>query len=122
MNTRFPYTKLFRSIYRKDDSCSVHSDRPSCEHSVSLTLAYSDDLPWPLEVGSVRVDGEGPCFEDFGDEPFSAIEMKPGDAVLYRGIDLRHGRTQPNPHRSEEHTSALQSLMRIPYPVFCLQK
>src|SRR3546814_4366380 len=25
-------------------------------------------------------------------------------------------------HRSEEHTSALQSLMRISYAVFCLQK
>src|SRR3546814_9496296 len=24
--------------------------------------------------------------------------------------------------RSDEHTSALQSLMRIPYPVFCLKK
>src|SRR3546814_9936929 len=27
-----------------------------------------------------------------------------------------------NPHRSEEHTSELQSLMRISYAVFCLQK
>src|SRR3546814_5913816 len=26
------------------------------------------------------------------------------------------------PHRSEEHTSELQSLMRISYAVFCLQK
>src|SRR3546814_2790853 len=26
------------------------------------------------------------------------------------------------PHRSEEHTSELQSLMRIPYAVFCLKK
>src|SRR3546814_14272260 len=43
------------------------------------------------------------CFEDFGDEPFSAIEMKPGDAVLYRGIDLRHGRTQPNPNHWSAH-------------------
>src|SRR3546814_5952388 len=25
-------------------------------------------------------------------------------------------------HRSEEHTSELQSLMRIPYAVFCLKK
>src|SRR3546814_7673004 len=25
-------------------------------------------------------------------------------------------------HRSEEHTSELQSLMRNPYPVFCLKK
>src|SRR3546814_3144492 len=28
----------------------------------------------------------------------------------------------PNPPRSEEHTSELQSLMRISYAVFCLKK
>src|SRR3546814_7822564 len=27
-----------------------------------------------------------------------------------------------NQHRSEEHTSELLSLMRLPYPVFCLHK
>jgi hypothetical protein len=97
-----PSYDYFR-IYQKDDICRVHSDRPSCEHSVSLTLAYSDDLPWPLEVGSVRVTDEAPCVENFGDEPFSAVEMQPGDAVLYRGIDLRHGRTQPNPNRWSAH-------------------
>src|SRR3546814_4764375 len=30
--------------------------------------------------------------------------------------------TQPNSGRSEEHTSELQSLMRISYAVFCLKK
>lgn len=45
-----PSYNYFR-IYQKDDVCRVHSGRPSCEHSVSLTLAYSDDVPWPLEVG-----------------------------------------------------------------------
>src|SRR3546814_4125863 len=30
--------------------------------------------------------------------------------------------TGMNPHRSEEHTSELQSLMRISYAVFCLKK
>src|SRR3546814_5825546 len=30
--------------------------------------------------------------------------------------------TKPVPHRSEEHTSELQSLMRISYAVFCLKK
>ncbi len=29
--------------------------------------------------------------------------MQPGDAVLYRGIDLRHGRTQPNPNQWSAH-------------------
>ena len=97
-----PSYDYFR-IYQKDDICRVHSDRPSCEHSVSLTLAYSDDLPWPLEVGSIRVNDEGPFFDDFGDEPFSAVAMQPGDAVLYRGMNLRHGRTQPNPNRWSAH-------------------
>ena len=97
-----PSYDYFR-IYQKDDICRVHSDRPSCEHSVSLTLVYSDGVPWPLQIGSTRVDGEGPCAEDFGDEPFSSIAMQPGDAVLYRGTDLRHGRTQPNPNRWSAH-------------------
>lgn len=97
-----PSYDYFR-IYHKDDICRVHSDRPSCEHSVSLTLAYSDNEPWPLEVGSVPVTQEGPCHDDFGDEPFTAVEMQPGDAVLYRGMDLRHGRMRPNPNRWSAH-------------------
>src|SRR3546814_8416270 len=32
------------------------------------------------------------------------------------------GRREPRPERSEEHTSELQSLMRISYAVFCLKK
>lgn len=97
-----PSYNYFR-IYQKGDICRVHSDRPSCEHSVSLTLISSDGLPWPLQVGSVPVKGEEPCVDDFGDEPFSSVEMNPGDAVLYRGIDLRHGRTQPNPNQWSAH-------------------
>lgn len=97
-----PSYDYFR-IYQKDDICRVHSDRPSCEHSVSLTLASSDGLPWPLQIGSERVKNESPCVEDFGDEPFVAVDMEPGDAVLYRGIDLRHGRTQPNPNQWSAH-------------------
>src|SRR3546814_6160903 len=33
-----------------------------------------------------------------------------------------HGAPRAIPRRSEEHTSDLQSLMRITYAVFCLQK
>ena len=29
--------------------------------------------------------------------------MQPGDAVLYRGIDRRHGRTSPNPNQWSAH-------------------
>src|SRR3546814_7590069 len=41
-----------------------------------------------------------------------------------RHIALRHARSEPfrATPRSEEHTSELQSLMRISYAVFCLKK
>src|SRR3546814_1134348 len=35
---------------------------------------------------------------------------------------LRHDRSRAAENRSEEHTSELQSLMRISYAVFCLKK
>src|SRR3546814_6597467 len=37
-------------------------------------------------------------------------------------VVLADGRLPYGPHRSEEHTSELQSLMRISYAVFCLKK
>src|SRR3546814_569377 len=42
---------------------------------------------------------------------------RPGGAVEYSAL-----RGDPLPERSEEHTSELQSLMRISYAVFCLKK
>lgn len=97
-----PSYNYFR-IYHGGDICRVHSDRPSSEHSLSLTLHYSDGVPWPLEVGSVPVKTEAPCVEDFGDEPYTSVAMEPGDAVVYRGIDLLHGRMQPNPNTWSAH-------------------
>src|SRR3546814_10677781 len=35
---------------------------------------------------------------------------------------LHHRRGRADLHRSEEHTSELQSLMRLSYAVFCLKK
>src|SRR3546814_6546999 len=45
--------------------------------------------------------------------------------ALYRAIAMRHrvnGQWPCKRTRSEEHTSELQSLMRISYAVFCLKK
>src|SRR3546814_5489203 len=48
--------------------------------------------------------------------------QKPGQTIY----DWRHYlavvQRKPGALRSEEHTSELQSLMRIPYAVFCLKK
>src|SRR3546814_4930983 len=58
-----------------------------------------------------------------GEQPLGRIELDPADRLalvhviaLGRKLELR-----PGP-RSEEHTSELQSLMRISYAVFCLKK
>src|SRR3546814_7072223 len=49
-----------------------------------------------------------------------AFACAPGDAIeLRQGCDKRFSTCR---NRSEEHTSELQSLMRISYAVFCLKK
>src|SRR3546814_7614427 len=48
------------------------------------------------------------------------VEIADTDAERARGLMFRD--ELPAGHRSEEHTSELQSLMRNPYAVFCLQK
>src|SRR3546814_6332604 len=45
-----------------------------------------------------------------------------GNCVVFRPADLVPGCAWAIADRSEEHTSELQSLMRISYAVFCLKK
>src|SRR3546814_135040 len=65
----------------------------------------------------------------------SLISPRQGEPALARdraerfGLDISQPMSlmlvepdQPGPARSEEHTSELQSLMRISYAVFCLKK
>jgi hypothetical protein len=90
-------------LYRRGDVCKVHSDRYSCEHSLSLTLGYSDGKPWALEVETERSEPSAKVDEGFADRPRSAVAMAVGDAVLYQGVHHRHGRTVPNPNRWSAH-------------------
>jgi hypothetical protein len=91
-------------IYRRGDICRVHFDRYSCEHSLSLTLGYSDGQPWDLEIGKARHDAPSAQVEEgFGAEPRATIPMTVGDAVLYQGVHHRHGRTRPNPNAWSAH-------------------
>lgn len=97
-----PTYDYFR-IYREGDICHVHSDRYSCEHSLSLTLAYSDDRPWALQIERNEAEPSARVEPDFGDSNFASIPMKVGDAVLYQGVIHRHGRTAPNPNAWSAH-------------------
>src|SRR3546814_16739885 len=94
-DTLFPYTTPFRS---KDHQClcDARQSRPRTEAARERLCAgppRQGDLSKELEtVRGLQHEGLG----------------RPPDAALHQ--------------RSEEHTSELQSLMRISYAVFCLKK
>jgi hypothetical protein len=97
-------TYAYLRIYREGDICRVHYDRPSCEHSLSLTLDYSDGVVWPLELGERHCpQPNASVSDDFGDEPYATILMNVGDAVMYRGTNHRHGRITLNPNAWSAH-------------------
>ena len=104
---RLAPTYAYFRVYQKGDTCTVHSDRQSCEHSLSMMLGNSDGIDWPFEVGERFYEFEEACklekANDFGDEPSKEIILHPGDAILYHGCNYRHGRTMPNPNRWSAH-------------------
>lgn len=73
----FPTYSYFR-VYKRGDTLAKHSDRPACEVSVSLCLGFEKAKSWPIWI-------EGP-------QGTSCIELGPGDALLYRGIECPHWR------------------------------
>src|SRR3546814_5536334 len=91
-DTLFPYTTLFRSRWR----CGRCGGR-RCRRRPGLLGGGEGSLPG-LQVGL------GPASQ-VGDD----LVARQAAQVL-------------DPVRSEEHTSELQSLMRISYAVFCLKK
>jgi len=98
-----PSYAYFR-IYQKGDICRVHSDREACEHSLSLTLELGDNIPWALSFGKRHLDRPDPAIEpDFRGEQFASLTMRAGDAVMYRGVNHRHGRLEPNPNSWSAH-------------------
>src|SRR3546814_9873812 len=96
-DTLFPYTTLFRSVVFPDD--------------VGLYPTQAEDF---LDVGdSFEINARRKA-EHFG--RFSGLPTVADDSGL-EVLSLGGA-----PGRSEEHTSELQSLMRISYAVFCLKK
>jgi len=77
----FPTYSYFR-VYHRGDVLGKHTDRPSCEISLSLCLGFEAERPWPLMV-------EGPM-------GISSIELAPGDGLIYRGIECPHWREPLN--------------------------
>src|SRR3546814_7337951 len=91
-DTLFPYTTLFRSLRRADDVAEQQHRHEGRHHKVVIA-----EMPH-----GGGIDGGG----------LGGLGHRPLLNALCAG-------RKP---RSEEHTSELQSLMRISYAVFCLKK
>jgi hypothetical protein len=72
-------TYSFARVYKHGDVLKPHRDRPACEVSISLNLGQTPDDPWPLYL------------RDHDNNVFGA-RLQPGDALIYRGIELAHWR------------------------------
>src|SRR3546814_9177929 len=105
-DTRFPYTTLFRSDLGDRVVDILFLGRA---HTASdLVVRVPDQkLVFMSEVFMNRVF-----------PPMRSAFPKEWEDALQRALDLKAHRYIP---RSEEHTSELQSLMRISYAVFCLK-
>src|SRR3546814_6219601 len=100
-DTLFPYTTLFRA---RLDAHPTFGRRES--HSIFLPRGRLSRWPRHLSLAG--------CGSSISRHRREKIQLaKKRDAVLNRA---------PSSTRSEEHTSELQSLMRISYAVFCLKK
>lgn len=98
-----PSYAYFR-IYQQGDICRVHSDRQACEHSLSLTMELGENIPWALSMEKRRLDQPLAAIDpDFAGEHYSSLPMSAGDAVMYRGVNHRHGRLEPNPNSWSAH-------------------
>src|SRR3546814_4759350 len=116
-DTLFPYTTLFRSRpYLKgrdwfDFSWYVANHVPL--HLPLLAAALQQAGPWQ---GKLDMNYDGEWLIDALKEKISSIDWSAAASDVARCLRPTEAK------RSEEHTSELQSLMRISYAVFCLKK
>src|SRR3546814_8709801 len=101
-DTLFPYTTLFRSEPGVDgyhEMSGLAENEPAKPKDPLLSIALSHGFS----------------------SNFCQLEVLPPASPLRRQVADHIDLAAPGVLRSEEHTSELQSLMRISYAVFCLK-
>src|SRR3546814_10166933 len=106
-DTPFPYTTLFRS----------HPQDIARDQAVIALGVLGDESVVPALAPLLQDSISG-----MREHSAEALGMIGGDAALAALWDEFENRRYYRIGRSEEHTSELQSLMRISYAVFCLKK
>lgn len=77
LNMELIPTYSYYRVYRPGSELPPHTDRPACEISVSVCLGYDyldEDINYPLYAKN------------------NEFILNPGDALIYRGIDITHYR------------------------------
>src|SRR3546814_3681464 len=97
-DTRFPYTTLFRSAFQLQEGKGGHHGRDQPGRNQQARQQTHANLQ-----RSVRLS-------------------RSASSTSARNVSNMAATSPPANMRSEEHTSELQSLMRISYAVFCLKK
>src|SRR3546814_3021270 len=97
------------------------ADTPESRNYVNVERGFSITFPegWQKDAASSNADGV--VYQDPGAGADVRIfwQKKEGDQTLQQIVETV---SEGSEGRSEEHTSELQSLMRISYAVFCLTK
>ena len=71
-------TYSFSRVYQGGEELLPHTDRPSCEISVTINVACTGDV-WPIWMQ----------YKD--NDPVKCM-LSPGDAVIYKGCEVTHWR------------------------------
>src|SRR3546814_5434869 len=131
-DTLFPYTTLFRSDVSDQDA--VNAAVEAVEADLGPIWALVNNAGWDKPAPFLATDKAlwdkiiainlyGPLFTHHAVAPRMAA--RGGGRIINIASDAaRVGTSNEAVYsaRSEEHTSELQSLMRISYAVFCLKK
>ena len=79
-------------VYKKGAVLERHKDRFSCEISTTMNLGGD---PWPIYLDPTHPEifpGNGP-YKIIGNKGVK-VNLKPGDMLVYRGIELEHWREE----------------------------
>src|SRR3546814_5279032 len=129
-DTRFPYTTLIRSVWRGGPDRRVAVTRRLAVHAI-VDHRIQRDLERDVHVAAIASQ-QCQCRRQptagthaghrqliIAHAEFAGMRLQPQQRVV---AIIERRRIWLKTHRSEEHTSELQSLMRISYAVFCLKK
>src|SRR3546814_5138570 len=111
-DTLFPYTTLFRS--QVDALVLQRAPQPLDKDVVEKAAA---PIHRDAHAGLLQALRPGP-----GGELAALVGVEDFWATIALDRLVQRLDAEPGVQRSEEHTSELQSLMRISYAVFCLKK